>query len=312
MISASITGSRRTRLATCGALLALVPGCSGDADGPATRPRGDEVVVASFNFPESALVAEMYAGALEAAGVPVRLERDLGPREMVQPALLQGLVDLVPEYLGTALTSLGGEPAGEPAAVRRKLDEAAVQWQLRVLEPSPAQNQNGLAVTRDTAERLGLRTTSDLAGAASRLTLAGPPECPTRPYCLVGFERVYGLGFGRFLPYDTERQRVTALREGVADVAVMFTTDGELATGDLALLEDDRHLQPPEHIVPIVSAAAVDRYGERLTAALGAVSSRLTSQHLVFLNWRTAVAGKDVRGEARGWLARHRVAGAPR
>lgn len=297
-------------------MLALAAACSGEGAGggdePAAGPHGDAVVVASFNFPESVLVAEIYAGALEAAGVPVRREPGLGPRELVQPALRQGLVDVVPEYLGTALASLAGDPGvdpTDPAAVRRRLSEVAAAEGLRLLEPAPAQNQNGLVVTRATASRLGLRAVSDLAAAAGDLALTGPTECPERPYCLVGLERVYGLRFGRFVAFDREGQQATALREGVADVAVMFTTDGDLAVGDLVLLADDRRLQPVENITPLVSARAADRHGERLTGTLAAVSARLTSENLTFLNWRVAVGGKSPEAEARGWLERHGLAG---
>ncbi|HET9443652.1 MAG TPA: ABC transporter substrate-binding protein, partial [Acidimicrobiales bacterium] len=319
--------SRPSRRASPTAALAslvavLVAACSpgGPAPGPeagrAAPGRGGEVVVASFNFPESVLVAEIYAGALEAAGVPVHRQLELGPRELVQPALLQGLVDVVPEYLGTALASLVAEPGVDPAdagAVRRRLAEAVAAWDLRVLDPAPAQNQNGLAVTRATAERHGLRTLSDLSQATSAapggLALSGPPECPTRAFCLPGLERVYGLRFARFVPFDSEHQRVTALREAVVDVAVMFTTDGELAGGDLVLLEDDRHLQPVENVVPLVSASALERHGPALSGALSAVSARLTAGALSFLNWRVAVAGRDPEAEARGWLARQGLAG---
>lgn len=87
-------------------------------------------------------------------------------------------------------------------------------------------------------------------------------------------------------------------------MAVMFTTDGRIPVGDLVLLADDRHLQPAENVVPVVSSRAVERYGARLTSTLDAVSTRLTQRGLVFLNWRVAVAGKAVGPEARGWLIR--------
>ena len=295
--------------------VAVLAACSADDGDAVPTVAGDEVVVASFNFPESELVAEIYAAALEAAGIPVRREAELGPRELVQPALLSGLVDVVPEYLGTALASVadaGGVDPADSGAVRRRLAEELARWDVRVLEPAPAQNQNGLAVTRGTAERRSLRTVSDLAAAAAGLSLAGPAECPERPYCLPGLERVYGLRFGRFMPFETEHQRVAALREEVVDVAVMFTTDGELAGGDLVLLADDRRLQPAENLVPLVSTEAADRYGAALVDALESVSARLTAQNLVFLNWRVAVAGNDAADEARGWLERHGLAGTTR
>ena len=267
------------------------------------------VVVASFNFPENQLLAEIYAQALEHAGVPVRRQLDLGTREMVLPALHQGMVDVLPEYLGSALAALDPAAAGASSASsaeseRARLSEVLAPWHLEVLSPAAAQDQNGLAVTDATARRYHLRSVSDLAPFAPQLRLGGPSECPTRPYCLVGFRSVYGLHFAGFLPFDQEDQRVVALDQQVVDVAVMFTSEGELATGRFVLLEDDRHLQPPENVVPLVSTRAVRAYGPRVQAALDAVSARLTTAGLVFLNWRIGPGAKEVAAEARGWLER--------
>ncbi len=292
-----------------GAALAVVAAACSPAPHGAVPPAppAAPVVVASFNFPESELVAEIYAQALEHAGVPVRRQLDLGTREMVLPALHQGLVDVVPEYLGSALAALrpGGPAQGATTADElRVLTEALAPWRVTVLAAAPAQDQNGLAVTRQLAGQLGLRAVSDLAAPSPRLTLVGPTECPTRPFCLVGFERVYGLHFAHFQAYDAESQRVTALEQQVADVAVMFTTDGVLATGRFALLTDDRDLQPAENITPLVSQRALAAYGSRVRTALDAVSLRLTTKELIFLNWRIGVAGKDIASEASGWLQR--------
>lgn len=301
--------------AVAGVLLAvstLVAACDDGGTAEPVRTRDRAVVVASFSFSESDLLAEIYAQALEAAGVPVRRELDLGSRELVLPALQQGMVDVVPEYLGTALASASG--AGTPTApdardvpaVRAALDHALRAWHLRTLTPSMAENQNGIVVTRATARRFGLRTVSDLRGIAAGLTLAGPPECRVRTYCLPGLRQRYGLRFGDFLPLDTEGQRDAALDQGLADVAVLFTTDGRLGVGDLVLLEDDRRLQPAENVVPVVSTRVLARHdGGLVEQTLNHVSAELTTKNLVFLNWRVAVAGKDLAGEARGWLRRH-------
>jgi osmoprotectant transport system substrate-binding protein len=289
------------------ATLMLLASCQRSDPRPAAGGRGDEVVVASFNFTESALVGEIYAQAIEAAGIPVRRELELGSRELVHPALLAGLVDVVPEYLGSAMASLGGTQgtdAGDATALRARLAAALGPWKLHVLEPSTAQNQNGFVVNRTTAIRYGLSRVSDLARISGGLTVAGPPECPERPYCLRGLESRYGIYVERFMPFDTEEQRATALVDEVVDVAVMFSTDGRLATGDLVRLEDDKGLQPADNVVPIVSTRAMDRYGARLGEALNAVSGRLTSDGLSFLNWRVDMAGRDIPAEARGWLDR--------
>jgi osmoprotectant transport system substrate-binding protein len=294
----------------CFLLLAFAASCQREVTpaGHRGRVHPGTVVVASFNFPESELLAAIYGLALEHAGIPVRLALDLGPRELVQPALEQGLVDVVPEYLGTALASLEPDRKArmpDPAAVRDALARAYARWHVAVLKPAAAQDQNGVVVTRATAQRLRLRTVSDLRRVSGRLSLGGPPECPARPYCLPGLRGEYGLRFARFLPFDTEEQRVTALKEGVVDVAVLFTTDGNLAGGDLVLLADNRHLQPADNVVPVVAGSVVARYGKPLTDTLNAVSARLTSKNLLFLNWRIEVAGDNVLAEARGWLERH-------
>jgi osmoprotectant transport system substrate-binding protein len=283
-------------------------GCQPDARRTAQPPERRAVVVASFSFPESRLLAEIYAQALEAAAVPVRREVDLGPRELVLPALQQGAADVVPEYVGSALSAVApgsGVDPSDPAAVRAALDRALRRWDLRALDLAAASNQNGLVVTARTAARLGLRTISDLRAVDGTMTFGGTPECPTREYCLVGLRRVYGLRFAEFLPFESESQRVAALEQQLVDVALVFTTDGHLATGDFVLLRDDRRLQPVENVVPVVSARAVERYGQRVVRALDAVSAELTTQNLVFLNWRVEVAGKPVQAEARGWLRRH-------
>jgi osmoprotectant transport system substrate-binding protein len=299
---------RTVGVLACALPLSLLTSCSGPDEEPASRPRGVEVVVSSFNFPESALLAEIYAQAIEGAGIPVRRELNLGPRELVQPALLAGLVDVVPEYLGSALASLAGGDgalAADATTAHDRLVAALRPWGVAVLQAAAAQNQNGLVVSRTTAERHGFRSISDLTRLTGGVTLAGPPECPQRPYCLPGLESRYGIRVTRFMPLENESQRATALTEEVVDVAVMFTTDGRLATGDLVLLNDDRALQPAENIVPVVSAPALERYGDRLSDALNAVSGELTSNGLSFVNWRIDAAGRDIATEARGWLERH-------
>jgi osmoprotectant transport system substrate-binding protein len=289
------------------AVLLVLAACGGAGHETPSAP-DEGVAVGSFNFSESRLVAEIYAQALEDEGIPVRRELDLGPRELVLPALRQGRVDIVPEYLGTALTAAA--PAvtvdrSDPDAVSRALAEAIDPWDLRVLSYADAQNQNGLVVTRATAERLAVRTTSDLGRVARRLTLGGPPECPSRRYCLEGLAEVYGLRFAAFVPLAEQSYVRQALKDYVIDVGVLFTTDGILAGDDLVLLDDDRGLQPAENLVPMVRSDVLEAAdGRRVAAALDQVSHRLTTANLRFLNWRVSVAGNDPASEARGWLIR--------
>jgi osmoprotectant transport system substrate-binding protein len=287
----------------------VIAGCGGrgQPEGAPSAPRAAGVVVASFNFPESELLAELAAQILAAHGVPVRRELDLGPREVVLPTLQQGLVDVVPEYVGSATAALVPRTSSDPRdahAMRAALARALAPWHAEPLALAPAANVNGVVVTRETARRFRLKSISDLASIAPSLTIGGPPECPTRPYCLAGLHDVYGLNFKGFVPLAGETLVRRALQDRVVDVGIMFTTDGDLAQREFVLLDDDRRLQPADNIVPIVRDDAVSRYGAGVAEALDAVSTRLTTPMLRFLNWRVTVEGNSPAAEARGWLVR--------
>ncbi len=278
--------------------------------GPSTSaivaPADDAVVVASFNFPESVILAELYAQALEEVGVSVAREGEVGPRELMEPALEQGLVDLVPEYLGSALAYLDPSSAGVPldaGTISRRLAEILDGRGVVVLGHAPAQNQNAIVVTSETAARYGLSKVSDLAPVAAELVFVGPPECRDRPFCLPGLRGTYGLEFKSFLSLDSGgRQTRAALSGGDADVGLLFVTDGHLADGDFVLLDDDRGLQPAENIVPLVRRSAVERWGDPLVQRLEAVSSALTTEALAEMNAEVATVGESPAEVAADWL----------
>ena len=159
------------------------------ADGAA--PHGAVITVGSFDFPESVLLAGIYAGALTAQGFPVRVLPDLGARELVDPALMSGLVQVVPEYSGSALefVSLGRQPATSDVTVTgRALAGWVAGRGLVAGRPSAAQDGNVIVVTAATAARYDLRSVADLARVAPRLAFGGPPECPEEVYCLLGLK----------------------------------------------------------------------------------------------------------------------------
>jgi osmoprotectant transport system substrate-binding protein len=294
-----------TALVLSMALVACAP--RGDQAATSAAEPSESLVVASFDFDESRLLAEIYSQALEAAGVRVERQLDLGPRELVLPALQQGLVDLVPEYLGSALAAL--DPAGEAPAdtgqAHQRLASALDRWDVTVLTPAEAQNQNVVVVPDDLAARHGLVTISDLGPLARRLRLAGPPECPQRRHCLPGLRDVYGLSFAQFVAVEGGRQVRRAMEDDVADAGVLFSTDGLLGEPGLTVLADDAGLNPAENVVPVVRRPALDRFGPVVAETVDRVSSHLSAESLRFGNWRVTVAGGEVTDEARGWLVRH-------
>ena len=269
--------------------------------------RGDDAItVASFDFPESVLLAEIYAQAIEGAGIRVEREPSLGPRELVMPALLEGLVELVPEYAGSGLQFLAGDGSTSPdhEINHQRFAERLATLDVTALDASPAEDQNGFAVTAETAQRYGLRTLSDLARVSRELVFGGPPECTRRPFCIPGLERSYGITFGQvFSNLDTGGPRtVSALAEGTVDVALLFTSDGAIDLNDFVLLEDDLDLQPAENVTPVIRTGVLDRFGPSLADTVNAVSALLSTGELRTLNAEVA-RGATPEQIASRWLA---------
>jgi osmoprotectant transport system substrate-binding protein len=235
----------------------------------------------------------------------------LGPREIVEPALQQGKVDLVPEYLGSALDFLrlqGRAGTADAAQTHALLARAFRASGVTPLAYARAQDQNGIAVTRRAAARYGLQRISDLTSLAPRLSFGGPPECPQRPLCLKGLQAVYHLGFKRFVPMPSFTVTATALQEDVIGAGMIVTTDGNLATGGLVLLDDDRHLQPAENVVPVARDRILDAYGATLARLLDKVTAQLTTKDLIELN-RQAEQGGQPQAVAADWLRHHGLMG---
>jgi osmoprotectant transport system substrate-binding protein len=296
----------RIRTVVLATTLALVAAsCDRGADAPRTAVGDDAITVGSFDFPESEVIAEIYAGALEAEGFRVNRERAIGTREVVLPALQLGLIEVVPEYAGSALTFLGGTANADPEVTNALLASTVADRGLTALEPAAAENRNGMVVTAETASDLELRTISDLAPWAGSMVFGGPPECPERDLCLPGLKKIYGLHFESFLPLDTGGPlSADAIQRGTVDVGMLFTTDGTLAGDDLVLLRDDRHLQPAESVTPIVRADTLERFGGGVRSALDAVSEELTTDDLRAMNAAVS-AGAAPRAIATTWLENH-------
>jgi osmoprotectant transport system substrate-binding protein len=271
------------------------------------------ITVGSFNFPESVLLAHLYADVLAGRGYPVRVLPDLGTRELVDPALMAGLVQLVPEYTGSALefASLGRVHATARAATTASaLAKSMADRGLVTGRPTAAQDGNAIVVTAATAARYHLRTISDLARVARRLVFGGPPECPERPYCLPGLRLSYGLRFREFVPLDAggplTRQALTA---GDIDVALLFTTDPAIRARHLVVLADNRDLQPAENIVPVLRRATAHRFGPGLLTALNALSARLSAVALAGLDAQVMLDGRAPRVVAERWIRAQGLAG---
>jgi osmoprotectant transport system substrate-binding protein len=277
-----------------------------------THPAGRHrpvITVGAFDFPESVLLAYIYGDALKAMGFPVRILPGLGSRELVDPALLSGLIQLVPEYAGSALqfNSLGRQSAtSDVMAANTALAELMADQGVVAGFPAAAQNTNAIVVRAATAARYGLRSIADLARVAPRLAFGGPAECPGRAYCLPGLKRTYGLRFKSFIRLDAGGPlTLQALTEGNVDVALLFSTDPSIPARHLVVLADDRGLQPAENITPLVRRDVIVRYGPNLVAVLNRISALLDTGTLRALDALVELAGQDPRLVAGRWLRAH-------
>lgn len=274
---------------------------SASGSGSGSAAEATTITVGSADFAESSLVASMYAQVLEHAGFDVKTELNVGAREIYFEALKDGELSLVPEFLGSLTVYLGGEGDADPDMGIENLLKVLPEG-LVALEASRAQSANTFVVTQETADEHGLSKVSDLAG--KDLTLGGPPECPERPFCMVGLKTTYGVDFtGKFKPLDAGSTLTKqALTNGDIDVALLFTTDPGIPANGWVALEDDKHLQQAESVLPIVAESVLDADVERL---LNEISTALDQEGYVELIGRVYIDGEDVEDVAKAWLEEH-------
>src|SRR6266536_2175932 len=161
---------------------------------------------------------------------------------------------------------------------------------------------NGFVVTKATADKNKLTKLSDLAPVAKDLTLGGPPECPQRPFCLIGLQQTYGLQFKDFKPLDAGGPlTVAAVDSGEIDVGLLFTTDPNITLKGFVLLDDDKKLQLADNIAPIVRNDILNR-GADLKDLAGRVSKALTTADLTDLNKQVGLDRKDAKDVAAAYL----------
>jgi osmoprotectant transport system substrate-binding protein len=248
-----------------------------------------DVTIGSKNFTEQKVLGEIYAQALEAAGYTVSKELNLGDEKTALKALEGGQISAYPEYTGTALLSFFGYQADELPSDENEAYQLAKEGfakkDLTALEPTPFVSSNEVAVTQETADKLGLKKISDLKGKSQDLTLYGTPECRQRLDCLLGLEQVYGLKFKKFVPVDIAL-RHEVLTKGQADVSIVFTTDPQIKRENFVLLEDDKGMFPPYNSTLVVRDDVLKKAGPDFDATVALATKGLTDEVMQELNAR--------------------------
>ncbi|MEN3611234.1 glycine betaine ABC transporter substrate-binding protein [Plantactinospora sp. ZYX-F-223] len=202
------------------------------------------ITVGAANFSENQTLGELYRIALTAAGYQVKVQQ-IGNRELYEPALEKGDIQVVPEYAATMADFLNNKVNAKGGATPPPISSPDLNQTVTGLKaagekvgitfgkPSAAQDQNAFAVTREFADKYGVRTLSELAAkcSGSATVLGGPPECPQRPKCQAGLVQVYNFNAGRFDSLDAGGpQTKSALTTGTISVGLVFSSDGALAT----------------------------------------------------------------------------------
>jgi glycine betaine/choline ABC-type transport system substrate-binding protein/ABC-type proline/glycine betaine transport system permease subunit len=248
------------------------------------------ITIGSKNFTEQFILGEIYAQSLKAAGFKIKKQLNLGSEQIALKALKAGRVDAYPEYTGTALTSFfkvkSEDVPTDPAKAFAQTKAEFAKIGFTAFKPTPFTDSNGFAMTQQGAAKAGnVKTLSDLKAKASTLTLAGPPECAQRLDCKLGLEKTYGLKFKAFKSIDLAK-RHEVLKNGQADVSLVFTTDGQIKADNLVLLKDDKALFPPYNASLIAKTTVVDASGSDFQKTVDAVTSGLTTEVMQELNSR--------------------------
>ncbi|WP_171114850.1 MULTISPECIES: ABC transporter substrate-binding protein [Streptomyces] len=285
----------RTPLAAAFLLLATAcaTGPSLENQGKVTAPPGDsrQLTVGSAGFTESDLLAQMYALLLNQAGYKTSLIT-VANRELYEPALESGQIDVVPEYAATFADWLNARtngpdtpPVGSPDldATMKALRRLATPRGLTVLNPGRAVDQNAFAVSASYARRHHLKTLSDLGRSGLKVRLAAGDECVQRPYCAPGLRKTYGIDITAVDPKGVgTTQAKRAVQSGQDQMVLTTTTDATLDEFGLVLLADDKHLQNADYVVPVVNRARAGALG--VTKALNKLNAVLTTTDLATMN----------------------------
>ncbi|MDT4937669.1 MAG: osmoprotectant transport system substrate-binding protein [Pseudonocardiales bacterium] len=268
--------------------------------GSSTSASAGSLTVGSADFPESVLLADIYADALSAKGVKVSKKLNIGERPVYLKALQDGSISFFPEYNGSILDYLDPKATAKSTADVDAALKTALGSALTALTSAAAQDSDTITVTKANATKYNLTSIADLASVASKLTLGAPAGFQTRPDGVPALKSVYNVVFGHFTALQAGGAvTVNALKGGSIDAADIFSTDPSIAANNFVSLQDPKNMFAAQNITPIVSSA---NNTSTITSAANAVSAKLDTATLASLVSKVA-GGSQPDDVAKQWLS---------
>ena len=259
------------------------------------------VRVGSKNFTEQFVLAEIYAQALESAGIKTEKKLNLGGTLIAQKAMEEKQIDFYPEYTGTMLLAvLKAEPMTDPKAVYDKVKEAYAKMGLVLMNQSNLNNGYSMVVRPETAQKYKLETLSDLTKVAKELKIGAGPEFRDRKDGLPGLKDKYGMVFGEDLQMAIGL-RYQALKSDQVQVVNGYSTDGLISALKLKRLRDDKNLWPPYFVVPVIRREALEA-NPKIGEVLNRVSALLDEATMAQMNLQVDGDKLEPRDVARDFL----------
>jgi osmoprotectant transport system permease protein len=273
-------------------------GGGGSESNPASQ---DHVAIGSKDFTESALLAEIMAQMLEARGVSVERRFELGGN-LPHEAVVNGTLDLYPEYTGTCYTAiLHHAPIGDPRAVYDQVkQEYANQFKVEVSAPLGFENTFAILVRGEDARKLNLKTISDAAEHTPQWRAGFGQDFMSRADGYPGFSKTYGLKFSAVREMDLSLTYI-ALSSRQVDLIAGNSTEGRIATLDLFQLADDRHYFPPYEAVYIVRQDSLTRV-PALREVLTKLANAISTDEMRKLNYEIDGNKRDPKEVVKEWL----------
>ena len=281
----------------CAGMLQAVSGCK--------EPAQSKITIGSKFFTEQVVLAELLAQHIEGkTGIPVVRKTNLGGTLLVHKALLSGDLDLYVEYTGTALTAvLNEKPQGTSADVYNRVKKQyADRFHLEVTEPLGFENNFAMVIRGDDAQKMHIRTLSDLVSTAPQWRVGVGYEFLERPDGLPGLSKRYHLQFAESPKVMDLGLIYRALVEHQVDVVAGNSTDGLIDALGLVALEDDQHYFPPYDAVPIVRESTLARFPQ-LRAALADLGGKLSASDIRRLNYAVDAQHQDAAAVVRAFRA---------